>query len=186
MLYGWLRGSFTDFGESFLSTLERAIAIAAEAHAGQADKAGVPYILHPLRMMLSLASAEERIVAVLHDVCEDCPGWSFERLRSEGFSSLIIEALDSVTKREGEDYEAFIRRAASNPIGQRVKLADLNDNCDLSRISAPSPRDMERIGKYREAISLLRRLSGGSDACEDRACATRDVDHRGSRGPASQ
>jgi (p)ppGpp synthase/HD superfamily hydrolase len=60
-----------------MSTLERAIAIAAEAHAGQTDKAGAPYILHPLRMMMGLTSDEERIVAVLHDVCEDCPGWPF-------------------------------------------------------------------------------------------------------------
>jgi len=69
-----------------MSTLERAIVIAAEAHAGMTDKAGAPYILHPLRMMLDLTSVEERIVAILHDVCEDCPGWTFERLRDEGFS----------------------------------------------------------------------------------------------------
>lgn len=68
-----------------MSTLERAIVIAAEAHAGITDKGGAPYILHPLRMMMDLTSAEERIVAVLHDVCEDCPGWTFERLRGEGF-----------------------------------------------------------------------------------------------------
>ena len=85
-----------------MSTLERAIVIAAEAHAGVSDKGGAPYILHPLRMMMTLTSTEERIVAVLHDVCEDCPGWTFERLRGEGFSEEILAALDSVTKREGE------------------------------------------------------------------------------------
>ena len=73
-----------------MSTLERAIVIAAEAHAGMKDKGGAPYILHPLRMMLSVPSEEEQIVAVLHDVCEDCPGWTFERLRSEGFSERIL------------------------------------------------------------------------------------------------
>ena len=78
-----------------MSTLERAIVIAAEAHAGITDKGGAPYILHPLRMMMDLTSAEERIVAVLHDVCEDCPGWTFERLRGEGFSEEILAALDS-------------------------------------------------------------------------------------------
>ena len=57
-----------------MSTLERAIAIAAKAHAGQVDKAGAPYVLHPLRIMLRKSSIDERIVAVLHDVCEDCPG----------------------------------------------------------------------------------------------------------------
>ena len=139
-----------------MSTLERAIAIAAEAHAGQTDKAGAPYILHPLRMIMGLTSDEERIVAVLHDVCEDCPGWTFERLRGEGFSEEILAALDSVTKREGEAYEEFALRAAANPIGRRVKLADLRDNSDLSRITNPSVEDHERIAKYARAIELIR------------------------------
>ena len=141
-----------------MSTLERAIAIAAEAHAGQIDKAGAPYVLHPLRMMLSVSSIDERIVAVLHDVREDCAEWTFDRLRSEGFSNRIIEALQSVTKREAEDYDDFVRRSAANPIGRRVKLADLHDNCDLSRIAAPSERDLQRIEKYRRAIDLIGRI----------------------------
>jgi (p)ppGpp synthase/HD superfamily hydrolase len=116
-----------------VSTLERAITIAGEAHAGQVDKAGAPYVLHPLRMMLRMSSIDERIVAVLHDVCEDCPGWTFDRLRREGFSERIIDALQSVTKRDGETYEDFVRRSAANPTGRRVKLADLHDNSDLSR-----------------------------------------------------
>jgi (p)ppGpp synthase/HD superfamily hydrolase len=85
-----------------MSTIERAIAIAAEAHAGQADKAGAPYILQPLRVMLRMTGTDARIVAVLHDVCEDCPGWDFARLRREGFSEDVLMALDSVTKRDGE------------------------------------------------------------------------------------
>ena len=141
-----------------MSTLERAIAIAAEAHAGQVDKAGAPYVLHPLRMMLQLSSTDERIVAVLHDVCEDCPGWTFDRLRGEGFPPHIIEALGSVTKRDGEDYEAFVLRAAANPLGRFVKLADLRDNSDLSRIASPSDNDLKRLEKYRRAIALIERL----------------------------
>jgi (p)ppGpp synthase/HD superfamily hydrolase len=143
-----------------MSTLERAIAIAAEGHSGAKDKGGEPYILHPLRMMLSLSSTEERIVAVLHDVCEDCPGWTLDRLRAEGFPDHIIAALDSVTTREGEDYEAFARRAAANPIGRSVKLADLADNCDLSRIATPTERDHQRIEKYRRAIKLIHEITG--------------------------
>jgi (p)ppGpp synthase/HD superfamily hydrolase len=138
-----------------VSTLERAIAIAAEGHAGQVDKAGAPYVLHPLRMMLSASSIDERIVAVLHDVCEDCPGWTFDRLRKEGFRDHIILALQSVTKRDGEIYEDFVLRAAANPIGRQVKLADLRDNCDLSRIATPSERDLQRIEKYRRAIDVI-------------------------------
>ena len=135
-----------------MSTLERAIVIAAEGHAGVRDKAGAPYILHPLRMMLRLSSPDERIVAVLHDVCEDCPGWTFDRLRDEGFSDEIIAALDAVTKREGEDYEDFARRAAANPIGRNVKLADLA----LSRIAEPTEADYQRIEKYQRAIKLAK------------------------------
>jgi (p)ppGpp synthase/HD superfamily hydrolase len=138
-----------------MSTLERAIAMAAEAHAGVKDKGGAPYILHPLRMMLKLSTPEERIVAVLHDVCEDCPEWTFERLRTEGFSPSIIEALDSVTKREGEAYRDFALRAASNPIGRSVKLADLTDNCDISRIQNPTAEDYCRVAKYVDAIETI-------------------------------
>lgn len=140
-----------------MSTLERAIAIAATAHAGQIDKAGKPYILHPIRVMLSLQTLEERIVAVLHDVLEDTSITS-ETLRSEGFSEIVVSAIESVTKREGEDYHAFVLRAAANPIGRRVKLADLTDNCDLSRISNPTQRDYERIAKYRAAIEMIHAL----------------------------
>jgi len=138
-----------------MSTLERAIAIAAEGHAGQVDKAGAPYVLHPLRLMLAVSSIDERIVAVLHDVVEDCQGWTFDRLRQEGFSEAVLTALQSVTKRDGEAYDDFVLRAAANPIGRRVKLADLRDNSDISRIASPTQRDHERIGKYRRAIALI-------------------------------
>jgi (p)ppGpp synthase/HD superfamily hydrolase len=138
-----------------MSTLERAIIIAAEGHAGVKDKAGNPYILHPLRMMLRLSSPDERIVAVLHDVVEDCDGWTFDRLKGEGFSDEIITALEAVTKREGEDYEDFARRAAANPIGRAVKLEDLADNCDLNRIAEPTEADYRRIEKYQDAIKLI-------------------------------
>jgi GTP diphosphokinase / guanosine-3',5'-bis(diphosphate) 3'-diphosphatase len=84
-----------------MSTLERAIAIASGAHAGQVDKAGQPYILHPLRVMLRIASEAERIAEVLHDVMEDS-GVTLELLRAEGFSSEIISAVDALTRRKGE------------------------------------------------------------------------------------
>lgn len=135
-------------------TLERAIAIAATAHAGQVDKGGAPYILHPLKVMLRMSSLEERIVAVLHDVVEDC-GISLEDLRKEGFSEAVLSAIESVTKVPGESYEDFVERAAQNPIGRVVKLADLEENSDLSRIASPSWEDLERIEKYRRAIGRL-------------------------------
>jgi (p)ppGpp synthase/HD superfamily hydrolase len=136
-------------------TLERAIAIAATAHAGQVDKGGAPYILHPLKVMLRMSSLEERIVAVLHDVVEDCD-ISLEDLRQEGFSEEVLTAIESVTKVPDESYEDFVERAAQNPIGRVVKLADLEENSDLSRIASPSWEDLERIEKYRRAIGRLR------------------------------
>jgi (p)ppGpp synthase/HD superfamily hydrolase len=128
--------------------------IAAEAQAGQVDKAGAPYILHPLRLMLPMERTEDRIVAVLHDVVEDTD-WTLQRLRGEGFSRVVIEAIDSVTWRQYEDYEDFIQRAAQNPIGGRVKLADLRDNSDLSRIANPKAKDFKRVDKYRRAVRTI-------------------------------
>ncbi|HEF4762978.1 TPA: HD domain-containing protein [Pseudomonas putida] len=136
-------------------TLEHAIAIAAGAHAGQVDKGGAPYILHALRVMLKVTTQEEQIVAVLHDVVEDCD-ISLDELREEGFSETVVAAIESLTKRPGEPYEAFIDRVAQNPIGRAVKLADLEENSDLSRIAQPSWDDLERVEKYRRAIGVLR------------------------------
>ena len=136
-------------------TLERAIAIAATAHAGQVDKGGAPYILHPLKVMLRMTTLEERIVAVLHDVVEDCD-ISLDDLRKEGFSEEVLTAIQSVTKVPGESYEDFVERAAQNPIGRVVKLADLEENSDLSRIASPSWEDLKRIEKYRRVIGRLR------------------------------
>lgn len=144
-----------------MSTFETALRIAAEAHAGQKDMGGEPYVLHPLRMALNLTTPEERVVALLHDVVEDCPGWSFDRIARYGFAPRIIEALKALTKDPDADladehqYMEFVERAAGNPLALAVKLADLRDNCDLRRIPAPTDRDIARIEKYQRAIELL-------------------------------
>ena len=135
-------------------TLERAIEIAARTHAGQLDKGGAPYILHPLRVMLRVAPGAQQIVAVLHDVVEDS-AVTFEDLEREGFSAEVISGLRAVTKVEGESYEDFVARAALDPVGKAVKLADLMENSDLSRIAEPSQKDLERVGKYGRAIVYL-------------------------------
>ena len=137
-------------------TLERAIEIAAATHAGQTDKGGAPYILHPLRVMLRVVPGAQQIVAVLHDVVEDSDGKvTFDDLAREGFSQEVIDGVRAVTKIEGESYEAFIARAALNPVGKAVKLADLAENSDLSRIDRPTEKDLERGEKYRRAIQQL-------------------------------
>ena len=141
-----------------MATLERAIEIACRAHAGQVDKAGAPYILHPLRIMLAVRSPEARMVAVLHDVVEDS-AVTLEQLRTEGFPAALVAAVAALTKRDGEEYEAFIRRVAPNALAREVKLADLRDNSDLSRIGNPTEKDRARIEKYRRAIAYLEALS---------------------------
>ncbi|HEU5039990.1 MAG TPA: HD domain-containing protein [Gemmatimonadales bacterium] len=142
-----------------MATLERALQIAAEAHQGQLDKAGEPYLLHPLRVMLRVTGEPERIVALLHDVVEDSAAWTIERLRAEGFAEEVVQAVDRLTRREGEEYEALIERAAGHPLALRVKLADLEDNKALARLADPGERDRARIERYRRAHA---RLSGGS------------------------
>ncbi|OFA09049.1 HD domain-containing protein [Duganella phyllosphaerae] len=139
---------------SLQTLVERAIAIAEQQHAGQVDKAGRPYIAHPLRVMKAMSNDAERIVAILHDVIEDTD-LTLNQLAAEGFPGYVLEALDSVTRRAGETYEAFVARAAKNPIGRRVKYADLQDNADLARIAAPTAADLARTEKYHRAMAQL-------------------------------
>lgn len=140
-----------------MSLLEQAIAIAVTAHRGQTDRAGHPYILHPLRVMLRLDDEPARIVAVLHDVIEDT-GTTADDLRRAGFPPEILDALDHVTKRAGESYDDFAARAARNPIARRVKLADLEDNLDVRRLEAVTEADTARLAKYVRAWRYLRSL----------------------------
>jgi (p)ppGpp synthase/HD superfamily hydrolase len=140
--------------------LDKAILIAALAHQGQKDKVDQPYILHPLRMMLRFQAETEMIVAVLHDVVEDSPDWDFERLRAEGFSEEIVAAVDHLTRREAESYEEFVERSGKNPLARRVKLADLEDNMDLTRLKKLSGNDRARLARYHKA---WRKLSASTD-----------------------
>src|SRR4029077_7362755 len=103
--------------------LEKAVAIAVNAHRGQKDRYNSPYVLHPLRVMARLDSATEKIVGVLHDVVEDTD-WTFDQLSREGFPANVLSALECVTKKQGEEYEAFVKRSARDPVARRVKLAD--------------------------------------------------------------
>ncbi|MHC1684741.1 MAG: GTP pyrophosphokinase [Clostridiaceae bacterium] len=134
--------------------LEKAIIIATKAHSGQVDKAGESYVLHPIRVMLKLKSEDEKIVGVLHDVIEDTQV-TYDDLRKEGFSEVIIEALKRVTKIDGEDYMDFVKRAKENQISSKVKLADLEDNMDINRIANPTEKDYKRIEKYKKAKAFL-------------------------------
>lgn len=137
-----------------MSTLERAIELAARAHAGQRDKGGHPYILHPLRVMQAVSGQAERIAAVLHDIVEDT-AITFDDLLAEGFSVEVVDAVRALTKFDGETREQAARRIVRNPIARAVKLADIADNMDLSRISNPTERDFARLREYEVARGIL-------------------------------
>jgi (p)ppGpp synthase/HD superfamily hydrolase len=137
-----------------MADIEEAIRIAVEAHRGQKDKAGAPYILHPLRMMFRLQTDAERMAAVLHDVVEDTP-WTLDALRARGFADDVIDAVDHLTRRDGESYDEFAERAGRHPVARRVKIADLEDNMDLRRIGEVTEKDIERVNRYLRAWRLL-------------------------------
>lgn len=138
-----------------MSTLERAIQIATEAHKGQFDKAGREYIGHPIRVMKMGKTEDEKIVGVLHDVVEDTD-WTFEKLEAEGFSQEVINALRCVTKTsENENYDEFIDRVKKNPLAASVKINDLTDNMDIRRLPYLSDKDVKRLKKYLKAYKRL-------------------------------
>lgn len=137
-----------------MSTLEKAIAIAANAHAGQLDKGGEPYILHCLRVMMSVSTRDEQIVAVLHDVVEDTEV-DLPDLARAGFSEKVCSAISALTKYHGESRIQAAHRVAKNKIGRVVKLADNKDNSNISRIPNPTAQDVARLKEYAKVREIL-------------------------------
>lgn len=142
---------------------ERALALAEKAHAGQLKRGRDPFIDHVLGVVEGVESPRARIVAALHDVVEKSD-WDLERLRAEGFPEVVVEAVDALTKREGETYDALVARAATNPLAREVKLADLADNIARARAALESDPDSEaereRLSRYERARDRLRGAPG--------------------------
>jgi (p)ppGpp synthase/HD superfamily hydrolase len=118
------------------------------------DKAGQPYILHVLRVMFGCTSPAAQVAAALHDVVEDTD-WTLDDLRAEEFGETVVDIVDALTRREGEDYFDFARRAAATPLSREVKRADLLDNMDVRRIAQPTEKDWERLKRYRKALDMI-------------------------------
>jgi (p)ppGpp synthase/HD superfamily hydrolase len=134
---------------SAMAHLERALEIATAAHDGQKDKTGCPYLAHLQTVAEAVDTLDEKIVAYLHDVIEKAPGWTRSRLEAEGFSPAIVSAVDALTRRDGEDDDTFVRRAASNRLARAVKLADLKDNLRQAQAAGlPSQ-------KYRRGLDIF-------------------------------
>lgn len=132
--------------------LNKAVKIADKAHKGQTDKFGAPYIGHVMRVMNYGKTLDEKIVGALHDVVEDNPKYTFERLLEEGFPKNIVNAVECITKLPGENYDDFVKRTEKNQLAINVKLNDLRDNMDLRRFTRPiTDEDCKRLNKYLKA-----------------------------------
>ena len=141
--------------EEFVELLDKAALICVTKHQGQRDKTGAAYFQHPMRVAMKCEKDEEKIVALLHDTTEDTdvtPEW----LKQQGFSDEIVEAILSVTRNPGEDYQEFVARAKKNPIGRIVKIHDLEDNLNVIRLKKITPEMTDRINKYLKALDFLK------------------------------
>ena len=161
-----------------ITPLERAIAFAVEKHAGQVDRYGRPYILHPLRLMSAMDTDEERMAAVLHDVLEDCPEVTPADLKRLGVPPAALEAVALLTRAEGMSWDDYIARLAPNPMARKIKLADLADNMDLRRFDELRERDLDRCNRYIRARRLLLGYSDEGPPPVDRADPTTEPPER--------
>lgn len=134
--------------------IEAAIEIAVKAHKGQTDKAGAPYILHPLRLMMQFDDVVLKCIAVMHDVIEDSD-FAPEDLREAGISNAVIDGVLTLTHRDGEAYDDYITRIMAHPHARKVKMADIKDNMDITRIADLREKDLKRLEKYHRSLKRL-------------------------------
>ena len=138
---------------SYSTDVEAAKALAERMHEGQLDKAGQPYITHPMRVASRLQSPEAQVVGWLHDTVEDT-ALTLEEVEAR-FGPDTAKAVDAVSRREGEAWEDYLERARANPVARQVKISDLIDNSNLGRIPRVTLRDVERQAKYNRALKKL-------------------------------
>lgn len=134
--------------------LEKAIEIALKAHKGQKDKAGAPYILHCLRVMLKGKSEDEQIAGALHDTVEDS-NVTIEFLKEQGFPKRITDAVSCLTKIKGVGYGRYVAGLKKNKLAMKVKLNDLEDNMNLLRLDKVTRKDLLRLNKYLKTYKEL-------------------------------
>lgn len=138
-----------------MSLIETALAIALEAYAGKTDKAGKPYILHPLRLMAKMTGEEAMAAAMLHDVIEDSE-ITADDLRQRGMPEGVVWAVKCLTRNDGESYADFIERVRQNPFAVAIKLADIEDNLNVLRLNTLTDADLRRVEKYHRAWHRLK------------------------------
>ena len=133
-----------------MNIIEKTLEIALKAYSGQRDKAGKAYVLHPLRLMSKMKTEDEMSVALLHDVIEDSD-YTAEDLLKSGIPLSIVDAVQCLTKKKNEPYEAFIERLLNNNLARKIKKADIEDNINILRLNTVNTKDLERIAKYHKA-----------------------------------
>ena len=134
--------------------IRTAMQIACRAHAGQTDKAGYPYIHHPLHLAEQMTEEYAVCAALLHDVMEDTD--VSEQELAQVMPAEVMEALRLLTHDESVPYMDYVRAISHNPIARAVKLADLAHNSDLSRLDEVTPKALSRMEKYAAAMALLK------------------------------
>ena len=132
----------------------KAIKLAFKAHEGQLDRAGLPYILHPLHVAEQMKDEDTCVIALLHDVIEDTDV-TLEDRREYGFTEVQVAGVESMTREDDEDYFEYIRDVKKNPLAVKVKLEDLKHNSDVSRMIEVTDRDRQRLDKYKKAMEIL-------------------------------
>jgi len=138
----------------YTAMTKKAMKLAYEAHQGQIDKNGIPYIFHPIHLAEQMADENTTVCALLHDVVEDTP-YTLADLRAMGFTPEIIDALTLLTHDKGVPYMDYVRKIKTNRIASAVKLADLRHNSDLSRLDTVDEDALKRVKKYKQAMSIL-------------------------------
>jgi (p)ppGpp synthase/HD superfamily hydrolase len=140
--------------------LNKMLVLATNRHAGQFDKGGNPYILHPLKVMYYLKSNDEELqcIALAHDLVEDTDT-TYDELREMGFTERVIQGIAALTKVPGETYDQYKDRVKANPDAIKVKMADLRHNTDIRRLKGVTEKDLARIEKYQRFYLELQLLS---------------------------
>lgn len=131
-----------------------AIEVAKKAHVRPTDKGGEPYFFHVQRVANSLTDKNSKVVAYLHDTVEDTD-ITIEKLKELGFPYTIVSAVQGLTHERYQPYFGYIVEIKKNKLATMVKLADLKDNMNLSRITSPTEKDFERVKKYQKAFKIL-------------------------------
>lgn len=137
--------------------LNRMLVLATSRHAGQFDRGGNPYILHPLKVMYYLKTDDEELqcIALAHDLVEDT-GTTYAELREIGFTDRIIDGIAALTKVPGETYDEYKVRVKANPDAVRVKMCDLRHNTDVRRLKGVTEKDLARMEKYHRFFMELK------------------------------